>query len=269
MARRRKREANHEHVAAETSTKQGDLDLTRREFMRRAGIVTGLAGFGLLGADALLNAIVSRMESMRATRGVAASVAREASELGLGARAYADIEGIPDPDCGIYSMYCLPTNKWNCPDSDFDCGGAGGDVHPNGFRCQSNPTWNFSGLYCSTGNHACGPGSPSDPGSDFTCRVQFTCSGNTFNCGSGLYDPNTNVNEFACDPSSEKMFACQASTFSCYANFQCADERDAQGRRYACPDAEFRCLYTFNQEECATDYNYLCNTASFDGKVVC
>ena len=249
------------------------LEVTRREFMRRAATVSGLAGFLLLGPDALLDAILTSMRGSEKTRELASRVERRANVLGRRAEA-AEIEGTSY--CGGYSMYCLKDNKYECPDDDFDCGAGGDpDVSPKGFRCQAGgvaySSWRFSGDFCLNGQHACGEGDAASK-ADFTCGVKFSCDGEmpgnqpAFNCGSYLYDPDTNNNEFACDPDSGSLykFGCNGPAFHCYANFTCADEATG-GDKVGCSDTDFRCFVSFDQDECYDHYNYGCDTTGYDG----
>ena len=90
---------------------ESELEVTRREFLRRAGMVSGLTAFGLLGADALLQAIIGRMQAVRGLRSTAGFVAGQARDMGLLSSALADIRPAL---CAGYATYCTSQNPWVC-----------------------------------------------------------------------------------------------------------------------------------------------------------
>ena len=82
--------------------------LTRRAALKKFGITTGMAVFGMFAADDLARMVIKKMEETEATRQIAETVAHEFKNSGI---AFADSSYDVCSDC---TADCTP-------DLDFDC----------------------------------------------------------------------------------------------------------------------------------------------------
>lgn len=79
--------------------------LTRRSALRKFGITSGMAVFGMFASDDLARMVIQKMEEHKETRQIAETVAYEFKNSGI---AFADSSN--QPACGYYNF----PGCWNC-----------------------------------------------------------------------------------------------------------------------------------------------------------
>lgn len=79
--------------------------LTRRAALKKFGITTGMAVFGMFAADDLARMVIKKMEETEATRQIAETVAHEFKNAGI---AFADDSSLPPCDSKNFP------HNWNC-----------------------------------------------------------------------------------------------------------------------------------------------------------
>lgn len=73
--------------------------LSRRAALRKMGITTGMAFFGMFAVDDLARMAIKQMEQHKETRQVAETVAKEFKNSGIAFAGPSGSSGAPDPDC--------------------------------------------------------------------------------------------------------------------------------------------------------------------------
>ena len=124
--------------------------LSRRAALRKIGLTSGMAFFGLFAVDDLARLAIKRMEQHKETRQIAETVATEFKNSGI---AFADATGESYDPCkleGCSSTCGSGGHSWlTCPSCLFGCFGA------VKFNCRSGGDLNDCLTCCENANTSC------------------------------------------------------------------------------------------------------------------
>jgi hypothetical protein len=160
-----------------------DERVTRRTFLRRAASAGGLTMLGLMGAEAILPAVLRRADVLARNQGLASEIAaRLRRSVVMSADASIDA-CVP----GDYSSWCSPLQNFTCSTAEYDdCPGTvkhncANFICAQPFNCDAIFNCGGPAYRCDSDNFQCS-------GSDYYCPQAV-------DCGSGA-----DIDPYTCPP---------------------------------------------------------------------